>query len=144
MKRLSRSKSPEIVLSEFTWNAKYSIGNAQIDAEHQGLIELANDIATFASHGEKVARVRKDILALYEHMRVHFQHENEYMLQLGYPRYEEHKKQHEEILTAMNAIIKHSDNLDALVYKLKQLMHAWVRGHVLAQDPRIAPPGKPE
>lgn len=144
MKRLSRNKSLEIVLSEFAWNAKYSLGNAQIDAEHQGLVELANDIATFASHGENAARVRRDILALYEHMRVHFQHEDEYMLRLGYPRYEEHKKQHAEILAAMNAIMKHSDNLDALVYKLKQLMHAWVRGHILGQDRRIAPPKKPE
>lgn len=46
-------------MDEFTWNAKYSIGNAQIDAEHQRLIELANDIATFASSGEKVARIRE-------------------------------------------------------------------------------------
>ncbi len=131
-------------MGEFAWSATYSIGNAQIDAEHQGLIELANDIATFADKGEQIARIRQDIFALYDHMRLHFQHEEEYMLQLGYPQDEEHKKQHEEILAAMNAIMKHSDNLDALVYKLKQLMHAWVRGHVLAQDRRIAPPGKPE
>lgn len=131
-------------MGEFAWSATYSIGNAQIDAEHQGLLELANDIATFADKGEQIARIRQDIFALCDHMRLHFQHEEEYMLQLGCPQYEEHKKQHEEILAAMNAIMKHSDNLDALVYKLKQLMHAWVRGHVLAQDRRIAPPGKPE
>ena len=143
MKHLSRNKSQEIILSEFAWHANYSIGNAQIDAEHQGLVRLANDIATFASHGEKVARVRRDILALYDHMKIHFQHEEAYMLQLGYPRYEKHKKMHEKLLAAMNAIMKHSDNLDALVYKLKQLMHAWVRGHILLEDRRIAPPRKP-
>ena len=131
-------------MGEFAWNAKYSIGNARIDAEHRSLIELANDIATFADSGEKLARIRGDILALCDHMRIHFQHEEEYMVQLGYPRYEEHKKMHERILAAMNAIMKHSDNLDMLVYKLKQLMHAWVRGHILPEDSRIAPPTKPE
>lgn len=77
-------------------------------------------------------------------MKIHFQHEEEYMVQLGYPQYEEHKKLHERIIAAMNAIMKHSDSLDALVYKLKQLMHAWVRGHILPEDSRIAPPIKPE
>jgi len=127
-------------MGEFAWSAKYSVGNAQIDAEHQGLIELANDIATFASNGEKIARIRKDVIALCDHMRIHFQHEEEYMLQLGYPQYEEHKKLHEGILAAMNSIMKHSDSLDTLVYKLKRLMQAWVRGHILPEDSRIAPP----
>ena len=131
-------------MGEFAWSAKYSIGNAQIDAEHQRLIELANDIATFASNGEKVARIRKDVFALYDHMRIHFQHEEEYMIQLGYPRYEEHKKLHEGLLAAMNSIMKHSDSLDTLVYRLKRLMHAWVRGHILPEDSRIAPPKKQE
>lgn len=34
----------------------------------------------------------------------------------------------------MNAIMEHSDSLGALVYKLKRLMHAWVRGHILPED----------
>ena len=127
-------------MDEFAWNSKYSIGNAQIDAEHQRLFALANDIAAFAANGEKVARIRGAIFALCDHMKIHFQHEEEYMVRLGYPQYEEHKKLHEGIIAAMNAIMKHSE----LVYKLKQLMHAWVRGHILPEDSRIAPPRKSE
>ncbi|MCX5876328.1 MAG: hypothetical protein NT087_08580 [Deltaproteobacteria bacterium] len=50
-------------MSEFAWSAKYSIGNAQIDAEHQRLIELANDVATFAASGEKLPRIKGAIVA---------------------------------------------------------------------------------
>lgn len=44
----------------------------------------------------------------------------------------------------MNAIMKHSGNLDVLVYKFKRLMNAWVLEHILTEDSRIAPPKKPE
>jgi len=131
-------------MGEFAWNAKYSIGNAQIDAEHQRLIELANGVEAFAASGEKLARIKEAIVALYEYVKTHFQHEEEYMLELGYPQYEEHKKLHEEIIAEMNAIMKHSGNLDVLVYKFKRLMNAWVLEHILTEDSRITPPTKPE
>lgn len=44
-----------------------------------------------------------------------FQHEEEYMLALGYPQFEEHKKRHERIIAKMNTIMKQSGKLDALV-----------------------------
>ncbi len=129
-------------MAEFIWNAKYSIGNAEIDAEHQRLIELANDIANLTASGAKLARIKEDIVALYDYVKTHFQHEEEYMLQLGYPGHEEHKKLHEGIIAEMNSIMKHSGNLEALVYKFKRLMHVWVLEHILHEDTRIAPPKK--
>jgi len=126
-------------MSEFVWSAKYSIGNAQIDAEHQRLIELANDVAAFAGNGEKLVRIKEAIVALYDYVKTHFQHEEEYMVQLGYPQYEEHKKLHEGIIAEMNGIMKHSGNLDVLVYKFKRLMNTWVLEHILTEDSRIAP-----
>ena len=131
-------------MGEFVWNAKYSIGNAQIDAEHQKLIELANNISTFSSNGEPLPRIKGAIVALYDYVKTHFQHEEEYMVRLGYPQYEEHKKLHEAIIAEMNTIMKHSGNLDALVYKFKRLMNTWVLEHILTEDSRIATGIKPQ
>jgi len=125
-------------MTEFTWKDEYSLGNAQIDAEHQRLLELANAVATLANSGEQMTRIKENIVALYDYVKTHFQHEEEYMLQLGYPQYEEHKKLHEGIIAEMNTIMKHSGNLDALVYKFKRLMHVWVLEHILTEDSRIA------
>lgn len=130
-------------MGEFAWSAKYSIGNAQIDAEHQRLFSLANDISSLANTEEQFPRIRSNIIALYDHMKTHFQHEEEYMLQLGYPEYARHKNLHEGIIAAMNTIMRSSDNLDVLVYKLKRLMLSWIRGHILPEDSRIGPPKKP-
>lgn len=130
-------------MGEFAWNAKYSIGSAQIDAEHQELLALANEVAAFAGRGEKLERIKVAIVALYDYVKIHFQHEEEYMVQLGYPQYEEHKKLHEEIIAGMNDIMKHSGNLDALVYKFKRLMNSWVLEHIMNEDSRIAPAEKP-
>ncbi len=125
-------------MTEFTWKDEYSLGNAQIDAEHQRLLELANAVATLANSGERMARIKENIVALYDYVQTHFRHEEEYMLQLGYPQYEEHRKLHEGIIAEMNTIMKHSGNLDALVYKFKRLMHVWVLEHILTEDSRIA------
>jgi len=127
-------------MSEFAWSAKYSIGNAEIDAEHQRLIELANVVATFAGSGEKLPRIKGAIVALYDYVKIHFHHEEEYMLQLGYLQYEEHKKLHEDIIAEMNGIMKHSGNLDTLVYKFKRLMHGWVIEHIIHEDMKISAP----
>lgn len=130
-------------MDEFIWSDTYSIGNEQIDAEHQHLIELANDVAAFAGSGEKIDRIKGDIVALYAYVQTHFQHEEEYMLELGYPQSEEHKKLHEGILAEMNTIMKQSGNLDALVYKFKRLMKSWVLEHILEEDSRITLGQKP-
>lgn len=127
-------------MSEFAWSAKYSIGIAQIDAEHQKLVELANDVTTFAGSGEKLPRIKGAIVALYDYVKIHFQHEEEYMLQRGYTGYEKHKKLHEEIIAEMNGIMLHSSNLDALVYKFKRLMKVWVLEHIILEDHKISGP----
>lgn len=130
-------------MAGFAWNSKYSIGNAQIDAEHQRLLELASEIAAFAGSGEKLERIKGAIVALYDYVKTHFQQE-EYMVQLGYAQYEEHKKLHEEIIAEMNDIMKHSGNLDALVYIFKRLMNSWVLEHIQTEDSRIASAEKPQ
>jgi hypothetical protein len=56
----------EVLPGRIIWRDTYSIGNEEIDAEHQHLIELANDVATFAASGEKVAKIKGDIVALYD------------------------------------------------------------------------------
>lgn len=130
-------------MAEFVWSAKYSINNAEIDTEHQRLFALANDVSAFAGNGENLPRIKAAIVALYDYVKIHFQHEEDYMVELGYPQYEEHQKLHEGIIAEMNAIMKHSGNLDMLVSKFKRLMNTWVLEHILNEDSRIAPPEKP-
>ncbi len=129
-------------MGQFTWKDEYSIGNAVIDAEHRHLIALASTVAGFANSGERVERVKEAVVALYDYVKTHFQHEEEYMAGIDFPGLAEHRRQHQEIIHEMNTIMKHSGNLDALIYKFKRLMHVWVLEHIIEDDHKITQASK--
>lgn len=124
-------------MDDFVWQKGYSIGEAAIDQEHQHLLELANEVVRFRSSGERLERVREALVALYDYVKTHFAHEEEYMAQVRYPGLPAHRVLHEAIIHEMNVMMRESPQLDTLVYKLKRLMKSWVLDHIQQADRQI-------
>jgi hemerythrin-like metal-binding protein len=75
------------------------IGVAEIDQEHQHLIEIINRA------GSSVSR-RQHLQEIVSALADHFANEEETMRQAGYPRLREHANHHKAVLTRMQEIAK--------------------------------------
>ena len=119
------------------WSESYSMHYALIDAQHQELFRLANCVEALdakTTTKETLATLLKEFFA---YMREHFKDEEVYMQSLGYPRLEEHKKLHENIVDAMTTLLKETKGIETLQAKMKVVSHKWLVEHILENDLHI-------
>jgi hemerythrin len=86
------------------WTDAFSIGVAEIDQQHQRLLELlnrlhdaserSNSLATLASVLNEFEVVKRGIGELAAYASYHFETEEQYMVQHAYPETEQHRREH--------------------------------------------------
>ena len=114
----------------FTWNDNYRIGNEAVDSQHQRLFELANQLVEVKSDDE----IKRLLMLFYQHVREHFEAEEALMKQAQYPGYQEHQREHNQMLDRLVEIseadqLKQWDSTD-----LKEFVNSWVLVHILGKD----------
>ncbi len=120
------------------WNDELSIGIEEIDAQHKVLIALVNRLND-AILERKGSAVTADILAeLAQYTKTHFIVEESLMRILGYPDYDDHKQNHENLiqeilnLQEMVGLGKKSIN-----YELLHFLRKWLTHHIMKSDKKL-------
>ncbi|OLN31264.1 Methyl-accepting chemotaxis protein [Desulfovibrio sp. DV] len=76
------------------WDESLAVGVDEIDAQHQSIIALINDLATRKNQADE-ATTTQALHFLRNYLHDHFELETELMLDMGYPDLEAHRQQHE-------------------------------------------------
>jgi hemerythrin len=121
------------------WSDTLSVGIEEIDAQHQVLVDLVNQMhdAIRERHSSDVVRGILDRLA--EYTRIHFAVEESLMRILGYPEYEEHKAQHEELIQSV-ADLQHkvAAGQTAIGFELMHFLKVWLTRHIMESDQKYS------
>jgi hemerythrin len=122
------------------WTSDYETGNAAMDGEHALLMALVNELAIEIDADEGGQRVVAAADTLVASVRSHFSHEEGLLEALAFPCFREHKAQHHEMLQELEELhamlTAQSDRRAAIT--LRDLMHSWLRGHILYDDKAYA------
>jgi hemerythrin len=118
----------------FSWRDSYSIGNADIDAEHQQLFRLAN--AFFEA--ENKANQTDCAMRLFQYTREHFSHEEALMRKIGYPAMAAHIEQHNELIGKLNAVAQSIAKDTLQSETLKKFLTSWLVGHIVTFDTKLS------
>ncbi|MBU8848050.1 MAG: bacteriohemerythrin [Desulfobacterales bacterium] len=110
-------------MSVFEWDDSFSVANEEIDQQHKMLFDLANSIGDDLNQ----QRIKKNIMDLYKYTREHFAAEEQMMQRISYPKFEEHKELHEDLITKLNTISAQPFEDDESVYD-------WLTHHILNKD----------
>ena len=124
-------------MDKFGWKQEYSVGDEKIDSEHKWLLSLANEVLGFYRFEADVDKIKAAVVSLYNYAKTHFKNEEAYMKKIGYNGLAVHQQLHAAIVNEMNKIMRQSETIDVLVYKLKRLMNNWVLKHILVDDKKI-------
>lgn len=133
------------------WIPEMSVGEETIDQQHQKIINLVNELASFEFDGTNAVldKLRKIIHFLHEYVSQHFSYEEAYMLKYHYPHLKEHQKIHhrfeqtsDKIKDKLNNILYVSpssiyavkDGLNALVHECRLFLIDWWNHHILHED----------
>ena len=123
----------------FGWKEMYKVGNDQIDKEHKQLFDIAQEAFEEVDSASRGKKIKLIIGKLYTYVKTHFEHEEEFMSSLKYPRIEEHKKLHEAIINKMNDFIKELSSLNVEMFEkeLATLIDILLVQHIIQEDRKI-------
>ena len=133
------------------WRDALSVGNNLIDAEHRQLLALINKTEDLFSSDQPVADLREVIDQLWKYSQDHFTREESIMIDLRYPKYDQHKKAHNEfkeklrlctqpLLEMGNQVPDKTSKLPKAVRGgLTELLRQWLVDHVLKWDMELKP-----
>jgi hemerythrin len=121
------------------WSDVLSVGIEEIDAQHRVLVDLVNQMHEAIHQHKGTAAVNEILGKLADYTRIHFAVEESLMRILGYPEYEEHKAEHEELLhTVADLQHKVETGKTSIGFELMHFLKVWLTKHIMESDQRYS------
>ncbi len=120
------------------WNDAFSVGVADIDHEHKGLIELINQLYNGLEQGASAEDIADFFGEIYAHISAHFALEEKIMRERQYHEYEAHKREHERLLEEIRDMMDdYTDRVLIDEQELSQRLRDWFGEHFKTMDSRL-------
>ncbi|MBF0285137.1 MAG: bacteriohemerythrin [Magnetococcales bacterium] len=118
----------------FGWRSEYEVRVGEMDAHHQRMFAMGEKVRRAFKSGEsEVAREAVDFLIHYA--RFHFEAEEALLRENHYPGYENHRREHQRLMTQVEAM---RDHLKSRQYRPDQefvgFFEDWIVRHILSED----------
>lgn len=133
------STNLEDLKKNFGWKEIYSVGNANIDAQHKVLFDIAQEAFVDVEPSLKLKKVKSIIKKLYDYMKLHFEQEEEFMTQVNYLHLKRHKLLHEDIIKIINDFVKQLPTLneDLIEKELAKIIDITLLQHIIQEDRKV-------
>lgn len=124
----------------FTWDNGYSVGVADIDQQHQQLMNLVNDLNEAMVQGKGRQVVGGILDKLISYTAGHFAAEERLMQQHDYPEYAEHKAKHAKMVAKVKALKQDVDSGKLTVSAdVMKFLQDWLNKHIKGTDMKYGP-----
>jgi len=120
------------------WQKSYSVGNEQIDNEHKVFVEIIGRVYEAISKKKSIGDIERLLRELEAYAVFHFLSEENIMIDSAFPELNEHKKEHEKLLNALNIKIKNIISLDEVPDALVYFLVNWFVEHTTSRDLNLA------
>lgn len=127
------------------WKEEYKIGVPLIDEQHE---ELFSRVTTFVETirsdrlwNEKVKRVNDTLEFMKDYVVTHFQDEEAYQKEIGYPEAEQHRKIHQDMVSYIEMISRQNEingSKEIVMQQFAGRIVTWLVNHVVGEDQKIA------
>lgn len=122
------------------WTNALSVGIAEIDREHQGLVAIINDLHDAMHQGKGKDALAEIINRLISYAMTHFQTEEDYFDRFGYPEATAHKAEHAAFKQKVGEFrIGFEAGAIGLSFQVMDFLSKWVQNHIQNADKKYGP-----
>lgn len=122
------------------WKDEYSVGLDIIDEEHKRLLALINNVLAANLCRTGTVLERQSLDELLDYTEYHFQREEGLMREHGFPDYEGHKAQHDQMRTQVKLYLKrYEEKGREILPEVANHLKLWLLQHIAGTDKRLAP-----
>ncbi len=105
-----------------------------IDGQHERLFELQRSARLSLQNETDPARIRTELGGLRMYAKLHFDVEESFFSESGYPDAEVHRREHQVFLGQMDALIEDCGGDGQTVCARFDAAGVWLQRHILEQD----------
>ncbi|EKD27068.1 MAG: hypothetical protein ACD_79C00896G0004 [uncultured bacterium] len=122
------------------WTDSLSVGINLIDEQHKKLVGLVNSLYDAMKVGKGNDVLGKILEELIEYTKYHFSTEEELMKKHLYPKFLDHKKEHDALTKAAVDLAKqHKEGAMLLSMKVNTFLKDWLTNHIMGTDKKYSP-----
>ncbi len=117
------------------WISDYSVGVSQFDEEHKQLIKFINNLNSSVLAGSAHFTMKEILTSLVNYTKIHFKHEEDFMLLYDYPNRENHKKEHDDLTKQVTEFYdEFLSGKSKITLALLKFLSDWLVNHILGSD----------
>ena len=124
------------------WKEEYEVGVAEIDEQHQKLIDIANRVYELMRNElalDKYDQIVEILQELKEYTVYHFHFEEGLMQKAKYKKRFSHKILHQNFLAQVEAVDLSAvdENQDAYLIQIMDFIANWLIEHIVGEDKKV-------
>ncbi|GLQ30855.1 hypothetical protein GCM10007876_13340 [Litoribrevibacter albus] len=117
------------------WKDEYSVGVKVLDNDHKKLISLLNQFKTAYDYYTETEFERQALEELVAYTKFHFEREEKYMAETGYPDLENHKRQHLTMISQVESFVeKYKREGHDSLNEVSDFLTHWLLNHINGTD----------
>ena len=118
------------------WKSEYETGCKLIDEQHKRLFQIFNEFFTAFEQAKADKKLEDIIKELESYTIYHFSTEERLFDEKGYPKKEQHKREHQEFIDKVKSFRQQyeKDENSLLAYDVMLSLREWIFNHVLGSD----------
>lgn len=122
------------------WNDEMKVNIAEIDAQHQQLVSMINQLHEEMKQGKAKTILGSVLENMIAYAGTHFQTEEKYFRQFYYPETGVHVLEHQSFVKKVSQFKKEYDEgKQALSLQVMEFLAGWLKNHILNSDKRYGP-----
>jgi len=126
-------------MTHFVWTNYLNTGNAMIDHDHRQLVGMINALNDAALAGKGQAVIEQVLNNLITYYKVHFEREEDLMRRNNYPKYQEHKSEHDRFIIEIDRLKSDFDKGSMInATYIGKFLGDWLRNHIVKVDTQLA------
>ena len=122
------------------WTNDLSVGVSSIDAQHQQLFKMADELFEAGKNGKSKEKIGDLLGFLDRYTKQHFKDEEAYMKSINYPGLAEQEKAHQAFVNELTKLKGEFDNSGgniAVIIGANQMVVDWLTKHISGMDKKI-------
>jgi hemerythrin len=122
-------------MSLITWDNSLSVNVAEIDGQHQKLVDMLNDLHAAMKKGEGLRIVDGIVNGLIGYSITHFATEEKYFKQYNYPGTNAHAREHQDFIAQVSEFKRATaSGGQGLSIEVMLFLKDWLLKHIKGSD----------
>jgi len=127
-------------VSNMAWKDDFNLGHEWVDMQHRRLFELVSGLVGSCADGSNIEKLKGTLDFLVNYTVQHFNDEENLQLKYNYPKYESHKRLHDDFKNTVGELVEkftaHGSSAD-LCSNVNKIIVRWLINHIQQEDKKI-------